>query len=346
MGEYNNSQVALETVTEEKAELQTQVEDLENQIDELSADVENNQTQITDLQNQVIEKNTLIAEKDLLIEEMQAELSRLFDQMLNVENDKTELNNSITEMEQQIAELEQEQTRLQTHVQALTSERDDLYIQRDNYQTMYNGLLNKLAEYGQYAVLVDDSYIIEFVEVDDTKTQTCYKLSSKEQLSTILFYSWQNLRIMFASNVRVAVDGVEVDVYSPLEINGFDRAGSSIVIKDITAAGPLDFSMMRVNVPFVCVSNSSYNFNDILTIRNNNGSITVYEEGSGQTCHVINVDFENGIIQYEIEKKVSIMTAKVPCTLDLKSMIAHASAKVITSTVDWNGSINLLEKLY
>ena len=346
MGEYNNSQVALETVTEEKAELQTQVEDLQNQIDELSVDLENNQTQITDLQNQVIEKNTLIAEKDLLIEEMQAELSRLFDQMLNVENDKSSLNITLQEKEQQIAELEQEQTRLQTHVQALTSERDNLYIQRDNYQTMYNDLLNQLAEYGQYAVLVDDSYIIELVEVDDTKTQTCYTLSSKEQLSTILFYSWQNLRIVFVSNVRVAVDGVEVDVYSTLEINGCDRAGSSIVIKNISNVGVLDFSRVRVNASFNCSTNSSYSFNDTLTIINDNGVYTVYEEGSQQYCPVTNVDTTNGIITYEVQKKVSMMTVSVPCTLDFVNMTTSAKASAIMTTVNWSGYLNLLDKLY
>lgn len=344
-GEYNNSQVALATVTAEKAELQTQVEDLQNQIDELSADVENNQTQITDLQNQLSEKNTLIAEKDALIEDLQLELANLMDQMVEVESEKSTLNSTIQEKEQQIAELEQEQTRLQNNIASLTAERDNLYVQRDNYQNLYNDTLAQLKEYDQYAVVVNDISIIDFVEVDDTHTMTTYKLSSKEQLTTILFYKWQNLRILFVPDVKVAVDGMEVDSNMTLEIYGSNRVGSSVLIKNITNAGPLDFSSMRVYATYDC-SNSSYSFADTYEITNENGEYRVYDVDAGVYFEVTGVYKDTGCLEISVVKKVSIISVTVPFILDFINMTTSGFANSLGTTFTWTGTIEVLDKKY
>lgn len=349
----------------------TELEEKNNQVAGLQADKDNLQLEVTNLQNQLNEQKNLteqqrvefqnqIDSKNVTITELQEEIIEKQITISNLETDKRNLQNEIELKNQEIQNqttqieiLENDKQSLQNQISVnqqtistLQSEKQDLQNRLDSAQNQIYELEQQLGKYKQYVVLINDTSIVDSITVTDMNTQTSYKLSNKDSISGIVFYSWQDVSIFFMSDVRVAVDGVEIDSNMMFDICGSERIGTTIVIKNIANAGVLDFSRVRVNAPFNCSSNSSYSFNDTLTITNDNGVYTVYEEGSQQYCPVKNVDITNGTITYEIQKKVSITTVTVPCTLDFINMTTSATAKASFLTVDWTGQMNLLEKLY
>lgn len=327
-----------QTLTENSAEIQTLKNDkqvlgtekanLQTRIEELQASEEANQEEISNLQLQLEEKNAEIQAKDNRISELETENLNL----------QTQLEEKTTQLET----LQTEKTNLKNQVNTLTAEKQALINERDQLQAKYDNVLLQLSEYKQYAVIVEDISIIAGIKVSDSKTITDYSLGDINLISTILFYSWQNLDISFVEGSTVLVDGMEVDSALIYSILGSERIGSTITIKNGANIGPLDFSEAIVTAVF----DGSKAFTDELTITNNFGQISIVDNYSGQQAIVKNVDYTNGIIEYQIDKTVSGQTVAVTCTLDFINLTTSATAKVLFTTVNWSGTMTINSKTY